>query len=253
VRRFRTLKLGHLGFKGAHVRKYIFFFSLALVVGCNYQTPKSMLGADSSASVIAGEQTIGWSLIQKQVLNNCFSCHSGLVPPTFISSGDVKINLNSILSVTYAGSMPPSSSGSPKLTACQEAILNEWSKAGAPNQTDILVSSLTDCKSGNITSAPPPTVTPPAPVPTVAYIDWSLINSRVVVSCSACHGSSFNTYSSASKKIQSILGVVRSNAMPPRNPLSACQKTLLNQWANAGTPQATKIKVSDFPECAGFI
>jgi hypothetical protein len=240
--------------------KYIFFVSVVLLVGCNYQTPKSALGTDSSASVIAGEQTISWPLIQKQVLNNCFSCHSGMVPPSFISSGDVKINLNSILSVIYAGSMPPSSSGYPKLTACQESILNEWRKAGGPDQTDILVSSLSDCKAGTITSVPstpapvnPPAVSPPAPVPTVAYIDWNLINSRVVVSCSACHGSSFNTYSSASKKIQSILGVVRANAMPPRNPLSACQKTLLNQWANAGAPQATKIKVSDFPECAGFI
>lgn len=86
-----------------------------------------------------------------------------------------------------------------------------------------------------------------------AFIDTALVKSSVLTSCSQCHsGKTQPTLISDSdlrSHITLIQSEVNSNAMPPNNPLSDCQKAILNKWADLGTADTSDIQVSSLPSC----
>ena len=86
-----------------------------------------------------------------------------------------------------------------------------------------------------------------------AFIDTTLVKTSVLTSCSQCHsGKTQPTLISDSdlrSHISLIQSEINSNAMPPNNPLSDCQKDILNKWADLGTPDTSNIQVSSLPSC----
>lgn len=92
-------------------------------------------------------------------------------------------------------------------------------------------------------------------------IGWSLIQSKVLVTCFSCHSSTqqplFNDSVSILSLANKIQSEVSTDQMPPPSrgyqPLNDCQKGLLSVWLSAGAPvEGTEI-VGNVAACKGFI
>lgn len=243
------------------LQKYILFIITGFfILGCqvsidgagNYNYP---LGA---VPVIKSTDKISWQLIHDKVLASCLDCHSGNTKPNLSTYVAMTKKLKLVLNTIDTNFMPPTDQGYKLLDQCHRDVLKKWSDQGAPDTTEILVSQIPSCQGRSISAE----FTSNLILNDVGYeynpdrlvgkITWDVINKKVLNSCQSCHGTKYNTYAGAKKRIKSILNVVSSGYMPPSGQLNSCQQWILSEWKKAGAPQVTNIDLSTNKNCDKF-
>jgi hypothetical protein len=224
--------------------------SLLLFISCSAQHVNKKIFSNQESSTgeeIQPTDALDWTTLNTKVLITCTTCHASSVKPNLITRDDYRIYLQLVLSEVQSDSMPPINLGYDPLTPCQKSLLNEWVNQGGPELTNLFVRDFPECQTN--TSPIKPNEPPPIKNPQPTYIDWNLINTKVVNSCTGCHSSKYNTFTNAKKRINSISSSINNDSMPPKSPLTKCQKRILKAWIDAGTPMSTTIPVSNFPDC----
>jgi hypothetical protein len=99
---------------------------------------------------------------------------------------------------------------------------------------------------------------PPVTPQNVATIETATVQTLSLAVCMNCHNGQqlpdLSTGEAIKAHLPQVLTMVNSDQMPPPSsgfaPLTACQKAILNSWAQAGTPDDSTVLVSSLPECA---
>lgn len=122
--------------------------------------------------------------------------------------------------------------------------------ACAPSH-DGFSSSKPNSPSSNTPEATPPdnTTPSPGPAPNVEMLGWNSIDTRVIQSCTGCHGASYTSKAGVRRNISSISSAINNNRMPPRRPLAACPKALLKEWVRLGMPNDTTVAITSIAGC----
>lgn len=173
------------------------------------------------------EQTLGFEVV-KTVLgrNRCFECHAGMQ-----TYGNAKPAALEIASRTLSGSMPR---GGPRVSAGDQAILQAWADAGAPETSTIPLPG----SEAPAPLEPPVPDEPPAPV---QGLDFAKVNAAIFTPhCIGCHAA-FATYARVASRLPEIQRAIDTNAMPKGGPaLNADLKIMLAEWIAAGAPETAR-------------
>lgn len=96
-----------------------------------------------------GTMKVEYATIREHALNSCKACHSGIQEPLLNSIDTLKANseklLNAIEGLNGVKFMPPKEDGYDPLTTCQVDLVKSWITQGAPETSEVLVSSIESC------------------------------------------------------------------------------------------------------------
>lgn len=96
-----------------------------------------------------GTMKVDYNTVREYALNTCKSCHNGIQSPLLNSIDSWKTNGEKVLSaiegINGIKFMPPKEEGYEALNACQVDLVKSWLNQGAPENSEILVSSLPSC------------------------------------------------------------------------------------------------------------
>ena len=255
-------------------------------MSCQYSRTTQKGGAtsdDNTNNKLNSNTLLTIELVKSYSLNSCTQCHSGKKEPFLGTDQDLRSNISDIQSEINDNHMPPKK----PLNDCQKAVVNKWADLGTPDTSDVKISDLEACKdvtditnppstnpvvsgtpivSGTVPTQPLPPVsstpivsgTPPVSAPVVipedAVLNLDLIQGQVLNSCVKCHAPfkkepTLVTIEEIRQNITDIQDDVNGNHMPPKKPLTDCQKALLNKWIELGTPDSSDIKAGQIPAC----
>jgi hypothetical protein len=130
---------------------FCFLLCSLLCMSCNYNLNGSSTGRSSTVPASEApltpqsEETVETKTVQRRSLAICLDCHNGEQEPNLSTAASIKENLNRIQFQVNNDFMPPASEGYAPLTACQKELLNRWTEMGAPDSSNIRVSSLITC------------------------------------------------------------------------------------------------------------
>ncbi len=172
--------------------------------------------------------SVDYQVIKEKVIDpSCLKCHG---PNSRLmrlhTYEDLKARIVEVQEAIEIGSMPPAG----PLAQDLRDLLKEWITAGLPESLN-----------------PTPTITPspavsPTPTPTLAIspVTYEMVKAQIFTpSCVRCHGAaggvSLETYGAVVQNIDKIRNaVIVDSTMPPRKPLSADLKSLLQSWIDGG-------------------
>lgn len=220
--------------------------SILALSSCGFKIDKqgaSTASTSGLAAYSANSGTVpGYNTIRSQIFaSQCISCHgnSGGVNLETYSSAVAAASLirNAVL---VSKIMPPSG----PLNDTELSAIQAWLDGGTP-ENDV---------AGSPTVSPTPTVTPspvvsssPTATPTSGgNVTYAQVSSQIFTpSCVACHSGSrasagidLSTYANVVKNISLVEQQALANqSMPPSQPLSSSNQSLLQTWINQGTPQ----------------
>jgi len=256
------------------------------LMSCQYSRTTQKGGGtddDNTNNKLNSDAFLTIDLVKSYALNSCTQCHSGKKEPFLGTDQDLRSNMSDIQSEINDNHMPPKK----PLNDCQKAIVNKWADLGTPDTSNVKISDLDACKdvtditnppvtnpvasgtpivSGTVPVLPLPPVsstpivsgTPPVSAPVVisenAILNVDLIQGQVLSSCVKCHAPfkkepTLVTIEEIRQNITDIQDDVNGNHMPPKKPLTDCQKALLNKWIELGTPDSSDIKAGQIPAC----
>lgn len=263
------------------------FLTSLFLISCQYSrtTQKgSGLTNDDTNNKLNSDTLLTIDLVKSYSLNSCTQCHAGKKEPFLGTDQDLRSNISDIQSEINGNHMPPKK----PLNDCQKAIVNKWADLGTPDTSDVKISDLEACKditditnppstnppvvsgtpivSGTVPIQPLPPVsstpivsgTPPVSAPVViledSVLNLDLIQGQVLNSCVKCHSPAKKeptlvTIEEIKENLMDIQEEVNGNHMPPKKPLTDCQKALLNKWIELGTPESTDIKAGQLAAC----
>lgn len=219
--------------------------ALALIIsqGCGF-TESRMAGgpnqSDSSGTLASGT-VLGYNSLKTMIFQpRCIACHGssgGVNLETYASAAGVASAIQS--AVVDQQIMPPTG----PLSASDQALIQAWVSAGAPEQ-DITVGP---SPAPSTSPGPSPTEVSPTPTPTLTSAGSSVTYSQVAAriftpQCVRCHGNSggvnLSTYSDVTQNLSRVeQAALTDQVMPPGSPLSASDQSLLQEWINEGAPQ----------------
>lgn len=203
--------------------------SITLLTGCgNYEEFKESL--DGGFSAVTPDESLSFQMVKEQVLEpRCTSCHA-----KYGVYEDVKANINAIVGMVRANVMPKDG----PLTDAQKSLLFSWVNAGMPQNSTGSTPPTNPVPNPNPNPNPNPDPgNPPMPIPPEDRLTFDNLTQKVFQPhCIRCHGS-FSDYATVKNKINAIVNMVRSDAMPLGGALPNDLKTLLFEWAAAGAPQ----------------
>jgi len=127
------------------MRGFLCTIIFSCLLSCTYHVDKNGGATQSQGDFALGTQPITWNLMQTSVLNTCLQCHSGSKPPQLSSYSDMVRHIDKVWTEASSGAMPPPSSGLSRLSVCRTAILRKWIDLGAPENSNVMVSSLPEC------------------------------------------------------------------------------------------------------------
>ena len=222
---------------------------LVLLSACQYKTDKSgglnqQQGAlsDDQLSLIP-QEAYDFSLIRSEILApSCFQCHSGgggnKAGVNLETYQNVKQFVTEIQTTVSQNFMPPRT----PLTSQRKEILFQWIQMGMPEKASNPLQPPNNHPSSPPSSPPSPPKSPPSPPSESA--DYATVAREVFSpSCVRCHSAgdtpNLSNYASVKRVGASIKRVVSSNQMPPRNPLTESQKSILFRWIESGMPEKT--------------
>lgn len=195
---------------------------LCLLTACGYY--HEVKDGQSGQGALTGG-TMGFASVKAAVFDPyCIACHGqngagGVSLETYARVLPLK---DAIRSSVVSGRMPKRST----LPEREKSILLAWIDAGAPENSNLPLDG-----GGNTGGVPPP---PPPPSP---VLDFATVKSQIFQpQCVGCH-STFATYRAVKSSLRAIESKIMSNQMPPQQPLSQDQKSLLSRWIQAGAPE----------------
>lgn len=223
-----------------------------ILISCNYSVLKKPgLNDTNQVESLPQEAPVDWTLMSESVLNVCVSCHSGKRSPRLVTYADVSANLTKVWSEIDTAAMPPQSAGYSPLSSCKKAALKKWMDLGAPQVSQVKVSTLPEC---------PADGPMPVPLPNVALNYDNLVKYILRPKCMGCHNPKdssdasttlFYPYSeiaadshwdppAAASKLYNVITRADADRMPPPETGAALTKDEIDfiaRWIDAGRPQ----------------
>ncbi len=223
----------------SQVLKKLLGVAMALSLSaCGYYNEAIHNPASATAPFKQGE-TLGFEVV-KTILgrNSCYECHTaargnrgGVNLETYANAKALALR---IAATTLSGSMPM---GGPKVSASDQAILQAWADAGAPETSTLPLPGAEAPLPG---PNPEPTPSPgPTPTPAPAGLDFLQVKAAIFTPhCIRCHAG-FENYGVVAARLPNIQRAIDTNFMPKNAPpLSAELKTMLAEWISSGAPEA---------------
>lgn len=85
-------------------------------------------------------------------------------------------------------------------------------------------------------------------------VSFELVKTTTLSSCTQCHSGNNEptivTDSDIKEHILLIQNEINNDSMPPSNPLTDCQKAIINKWIELGLPDKTDLKTASLSACA---
>jgi hypothetical protein len=241
---------------------YIIICNFILLSSCNYKKIKDIdaYNVQRGGGVqkpISSDLRLGYSSVKEFVLNNCLNCHVGKTKPELSTLAMIQQNVQAILAEVRSNKMPPAKEGYDPLNACQKAMIEEWVKLGLPEDSNLKVVDINDCRE----------VTPDKDKKTELPIEQMPINYSSLLErilkprCIGCHNvdneteaasTLFFPYEEIAKdrynwkapgtnsKIARLLRKTDDDRMPPPEegaPLSESEIQFVIKWVDAGKPK----------------
>ncbi len=204
--------------------------------------------------VLSQESTLDYETILSLSLNSCMKCHSGSKPPDLSTREGIIANMKSVLASVREDRMPKGNY--PKLSNCQKDALYAWAQLGAPERTEMQISSIASCGdigSGSTTTTTTTTTLPPPPLDQMP-LDYKTVTDRILrPKCMNCHNPDSEITarrtllgtSSANSKIFKLVNATDDTLMPPADSdyahLTDEEITFLQRWLDAGHPETTTV------------
>ena len=246
-----------------------------VLTSCNYSQKKSGGAAPltENKTQLSANQKITFNLVKSISLKTCFDCHGGdKQSPDLSQAAVVQGRKDDIWHEVDSGSMPPAKKGYAALKGCEKELLRKWVDLGAPENSDVAVSEVQDCKDLITPITPTTPVVPPTPPPQVVPIllmplNYNSLHERILkAKCLNCHTppapgapvdvdapeSFFDTYANLMKveKIWSAPAAQskvykeitdKDDGMPPPESkitsLTDDEVEFIRRWVDAGKPE----------------
>lgn len=227
--------------------------STAALSSCGFKIDKQATDSAAATGLSAYSPTTtipGYNTLRTQIFaNQCISCHGtsgGVNLETYSSAVAAASQIRNAAVVSKV--MPPSG----PLNDTEIQAIQSWLDNGTPENDVIVSTSQTASPTPTDTAAPAPvaTATPtttPTSTPTSSgNVTYAQVNSQIFTpSCISCHSGSrasagvdLSTYANVVSNISAIQQQALVNqSMPPSQPLSSSNQTLLKTWISQGTPQ----------------
>lgn len=222
---------------------------------------------EDNNKVLSQESTLDYETILSLSLNSCMKCHSGSKPPDLSTREGLIANMKSVLASVREDRMPKGNY--PKLSNCQKDALYAWAQLGAPERTEMQISSIASCGeigSGSTTTTTTTTTLPPPPLNQMP-LDYKTVTDRILrPKCMNCHNPDSTSdavdtllypysqitarrtllgTSSANSKIFKLVNATDDTLMPPADSdyahLTDEEITFLQRWLDAGHPETTTV------------
>lgn len=134
---------------------------------------------------LAADAPVDFKLIETEVIGVCLACHAGGQPPQLSGYAAVTSHITAIWGEINAGTMPPASSGMPRLSVCQQALFIKWMDSGIPQTGSVLVAQVPECANESGDAPKPPA--PPHPLPDEPLNYQTLLTRILQPRCLRCH------------------------------------------------------------------
>jgi uncharacterized membrane protein len=125
------------------MKNILFAILFSALQSCTYNVDKTV-EAPQNAALTAPETKITFDFIKTDTTAVCLKCHSGRVEPELSTKESLIANMSEVLGAVMSNEMPPPKKFA-SLTACQKAALQKWFDLGAPDESEVTLSSLPEC------------------------------------------------------------------------------------------------------------
>jgi uncharacterized membrane protein len=212
--------------------------SAAMMSACGFKVDKqdsSAAGTNLSNYSASSGQVPGYNTLRTEIFESkCISCHGtsgGVSLDSYSSAVAAASEIRNAVLVTKA--MPPNGS----LSDSELQAIQSWLDNGTP-ESDVTGS----------TSAPTatPVAAPSVSPSSSSNVTYAQVSSQIFTpSCVSCHSGSrasagvdLSSYTSVVSNLSAIQQEALTNqSMPPSQPLSSANQTLLKSWISEGAPQ----------------